>query len=83
MSTSPIVEGTGRELLHILQEHPDDRFRLAPLTDPVASPPFHETASAEEWNAAFTSWIESHEPGKPLLSDYAVSREGIYEGVGE
>ena len=35
--------------------------------------------STEEWVAAFRAWAEGHR-NSPLLSDYAISREGIYEG---
>ena len=35
--------------------------------------------SAEERAAAFEGWAAGHRP-TPLLSDFAVSREAIYEG---
>jgi hypothetical protein len=35
--------------------------------------------SPEERAAAFEAWSAGHRP-TPLLSDYAVSREAIYEG---
>ena len=35
--------------------------------------------SLEERAAAFEAWSAGHRP-TPLLSDYAVSREAIYEG---
>jgi hypothetical protein len=35
--------------------------------------------SAEERAAAFEAWSAGHRPTPPL-SDYAVSRDGIYEG---
>lgn len=38
-----------------------------------------EDLSADERAAAFEAWSAGHRP-TPLLSDYAVSREGIYEG---
>jgi len=38
-----------------------------------------ESASAEERAAAFEVWSAGHRP-TPLLSDYAVSREAMYEG---
>lgn len=37
-----------------------------------------ENASAEERAAAFEAWSAGHRP-TPLLSDYAVSREAMYE----
>jgi hypothetical protein len=41
--------------------------------------PFHETATAEEWVTAFQGWAASHRHTAPSLSDYAVSRESMYE----
>ncbi|MUG99272.1 hypothetical protein F7734_46080 [Scytonema sp. UIC 10036] len=41
--------------------------------------PFYETATPQEWVNALREWSESHDRNIPLLSDYAVSREGIYE----
>ncbi|MCC5634888.1 hypothetical protein LC593_03295 [Nostoc sp. CHAB 5844] len=41
--------------------------------------PFYETATPEEWVKAFREWADSHRRDTPLLSDYAVSRAGIYE----
>lgn len=41
--------------------------------------PFYETATPEERAQAFSDWAASHERGKPLLSDYAVSRESFYD----
>lgn len=38
------------------------------------------TLTAEEWKREFAAWVDSHDRDQPLLSDYAVSREGIYEG---
>jgi len=38
-----------------------------------------ENSSAEERAAAFEAWSAGHRP-TPLLSDYAVSREAMYEG---
>jgi hypothetical protein len=37
------------------------------------------SASAEERAAAFEAWSTGHRPTPPL-SDYAVSREAMYEG---
>ena len=42
-------------------------------------PTLEKPASAEERAAAFEAWSAGHRP-TPLLSDHAVSREGIYEG---
>jgi len=38
-----------------------------------------ENTSAEERAAAFEAWSAGHR-ATPLLSDYAVSREAMYEG---
>jgi hypothetical protein len=38
-----------------------------------------EALSSEERAAAFEAWSADHRAGPPL-SDYAVSRDGIYEG---
>jgi hypothetical protein len=40
--------------------------------------PFHETATPEEWGKALLDWVNTERPHHPPLSDYAVSREGIY-----
>jgi hypothetical protein len=41
--------------------------------------PFYETATPQEWVAAFQEWVESHrELNLPTLSDEAISRESIY-----
>ncbi len=41
--------------------------------------PFYKTATALEWITAFREWAESHRQDTPLLSDYALSRGGIYD----
>ncbi len=46
--------------------------RAVPLTS-------SKLPSPEERAAAFQAWAKQHRP-TPLLSDYAVSREGMYEG---
>ncbi|MGC1413863.1 MAG: hypothetical protein WA817_01160 [Candidatus Acidiferrum sp.] len=40
-----------------------------------------DTKSAEQHAAAFEAWANSHSPSDHLLSDYAVSRESIYEDL--
>jgi hypothetical protein len=42
-------------------------------------PMMQKKASPEERAAAFEAWSAGHRPNRPL-SDYAVSREGFYEG---
>ncbi|MBN3899655.1 MAG: hypothetical protein V7L14_20915 [Nostoc sp.] len=49
------------------------------LVNKQQKPPFHETATAEEWVTAFREWAASHRHDTPPLSDYAVSRESMYE----
>ncbi len=41
--------------------------------------PFYETATPEEWVRAFQEWASCHALDSPLLSDYAVSRESMYD----
>jgi hypothetical protein len=44
-----------------------------------AVPAILKSLQPEQRAAAFEAWSASHRPTAPL-SDYAVSREGIYEG---
>lgn len=39
---------------------------------------FYETATTEEWINHFKEWADKHSKDSPVLSDYAVSRESIY-----
>jgi len=41
--------------------------------------PLYERLSPQELAQAFLEWVESHDPNTPGLSDYAVSRESMYE----
>lgn len=41
--------------------------------------PFYETATPTERAQAFRDWASSHDRGSALLSDYAVSRDSIYD----
>jgi len=52
---------------------------LRQLVNKQQEPPFYETATAEEWVTAFREWAVSHYHDAPPLSDYAVSRESMYE----
>ncbi|NDJ23597.1 hypothetical protein GS682_18530 [Nostoc sp. B(2019)] len=52
---------------------------LEQLVQPSREPPFYETATAKEWVTAFREWAASHRHDAPSLSDYAVSRESMYE----
>jgi len=49
----------------------------SPSTDSEA--PLYERLSPQELAQAFLAWVESHDPKTPGLSDYAVSRESMYE----
>ncbi|MHC5610981.1 MAG: hypothetical protein ACYTXA_08175 [Nostoc sp.] len=52
---------------------------LEQLVQPSRERPFYETASPQEWLAAFTEWVESHRGlNLPTLEDEAISRESIY-----
>ncbi|MFN6568247.1 hypothetical protein A6770_30900 [Nostoc minutum NIES-26] len=52
---------------------------LLQLVQPSTERPFYETATASEWVTAFREWAASHRHDAPPLSDYAVSRESMYE----
>ncbi|MBW4638609.1 MAG: hypothetical protein KME05_10290 [Gloeocapsa sp. UFS-A4-WI-NPMV-4B04] len=52
---------------------------LEHLVEPPKKRPFYETATPEERARAFREWADSHERNTPLLSDYAVSRESMYD----
>jgi len=49
------------------------------MVDGVVFPPAQKALSPEERAAAFEAWSANHRPTPPL-SDYAVSREAMYEG---
>jgi hypothetical protein len=52
---------------------------LEQLVQPESERPFYETATPQEWVAAFQAWVESHRGlNLPTLSDEAISRESIY-----
>ncbi len=60
---------------------PSDRYALDLLLEQIQQKakarPFYETATTEEWIAAFHEWVYSHDPNGPVLLDD--SREVIYE----
>jgi hypothetical protein len=56
----------------------DYLLTVVPVTQP---PPQQEHLSPEERALAFEAWATSHRPTTPL-SDFAVSRESIYERRG-
>ena len=52
---------------------------LLSMVEGAVLPMTQKMLSAEERAAAFEAWSAGHRP-TPLLSDYAVSRDGLYEG---
>jgi hypothetical protein len=52
---------------------------LLSVVEGAVFPTTGRTLSPEERAAAFEAWSASHRPTSPL-SDYAVGRDGIYEG---
>lgn len=52
---------------------------LHSMVEGVVFPAAQKTLSPDERAAAFEAWSASHRPTPPL-SDYAVSREAMYEG---
>ena len=53
---------------------------LLSVVEGAVLPTIQQKLSAEERAAAFEAWSKGHSTTTPLLSDYAVSRESIYEG---
>lgn len=49
------------------------------VVEAAVLPATQKTLSAEERAAAFEAWSAGHRPTPPL-SDYSVSRDGMYEG---
>jgi len=37
-----------------------------------------QSTNPEEWARQFDSWVRSHDPNTPVLSDEAISRDSIY-----
>jgi hypothetical protein len=52
---------------------------LLSVVEGAVLPTMQKTLSAEERAAAFAAWSAGHRPTPPL-SDYAVSRDSVYEG---
>lgn len=52
---------------------------LLSVVEGAVLPATQKALSAEERATAFEAWSASHRPTPPL-SDYAVSRDGMYEG---
>lgn len=52
---------------------------LEQLIQPDKERPFYETATPQEWVAAFQDWVESHRGlNLPALKDEDINRESIY-----
>ncbi|MBW4509467.1 MAG: hypothetical protein KME64_23550 [Scytonematopsis contorta HA4267-MV1] len=78
------IEAITQVLVRITSRSPDKikshlNAMLEQLVEPEVKPPFYETATPDEWVAALREWSASHDRNKPLLSDYAVSRESMYD----
>ena len=61
---------------------PEEKKLLSTQLIPIVESPEHpveETLTPEEWIESLKQWGESHRRDTLLLSDYAVSRQGIYE----
>jgi hypothetical protein len=52
---------------------------LLSVVERTVLPQTGQTWSPEERASAFEAWSAAHRP-TPLLSDYAISRDGMYEG---
>lgn len=71
-------------LAKISQRTPDEiklhlDIMLEKLVETEKEQPFYETATPQEWVAAFQGWVESHrDMNLPPLSDEAVSRKRMY-----
>ena len=52
---------------------------LLSVVESAVLPATQKALSAEERATAFEAWSATHRPTPPL-SDYAVSRDGMYEG---
>ncbi len=52
--------------------------RMAEQYIPTSSVAHLQKTNPQEWARLFQTWAESHDRTTPLLSEEAVSREGIY-----
>ena len=84
MAHSQDIETITRLLAKISNRTPSEikpylNTMLEQLVQPSTERHFYETATPQEWVAAFTEWVESHqELNLPSLSDEAISRSSIY-----
>jgi len=78
------IETITQVLARITTKSPDEikphlDAMLERLVQPQRERPLYETATPEELAQAFWEWASSHDRNSPLLSDYAVSRESMYD----
>ena len=84
MPVLEVIEGSRAEIMEFVNGHPEARFRVSRVEATSLGIPKHPIElSSDELKAKLIDWTRENRPSGPLLSDYAVSREGIYEGVGE
>ena len=70
--------------MEFIRAHPDDQFRVSRLKIGAQETlPFYKTATVEERIDDLRQWATSPRPAFLELSEYAVSRDIIYEGVGD
>lgn len=75
----PLIKSLAKIINNLTLEEKQLLVTDMELFENNSPPPFYEIATKEEWIKAFEKWSKSHEENTPLLSDYAVSRESIYE----
>jgi len=78
------IETITQVLARITTKSPDQikpylNAMLERLVQPQEERPLYETATPSELAQAFREWASSHDRNSPLLSDYAVSRESMYD----
>ncbi|OUL34258.1 hypothetical protein [Nostoc sp. 106C] len=78
------IETITQVLARITTKSPDEikphlDAMLERLVQPQRERPLYETATPEELAQAFSEWASSHNRNSALLSDYAVSRESMYD----
>lgn len=79
------IETITQVLTRITTKSPDEiKPHLDAMLERLVQPkqvqrPLYETATPEELAQAFQEWAESHDRNTPLLSNYAVSRESMYD----
>ena len=78
-------EGIWEEVALNAKRFAGKRVRVSIIPDdeamPVPQRPLYETMNAGDWSAAFAEWAADHDRSAPLLSDEAMSRDTITQGV--